>query len=151
MNLVSALFVASFGLGALAQSPYPPRQVTVERLCGKLKHVEEFQITATSSGQKSWNLPHVIVNLYPAPENGECCERAIATAETGLWGSFKLKTKQLQGGLYWLEVLPNGRKYRILVRYAPKRRSDQECYNTWWQVNDAGDFSEGIATTVTVD
>ena len=93
------------------------------------------------------------MSLFLAGENGQCCEgaAAIVTSVTGHWGGFELKTNQLPGGLYWLEVEPEGRKYSILVRYAPKRHSDQLCYQTYWDIDDKGNFSEGKFITVTVD
>lgn len=144
MKLARVLAVYFLTVSAFAQAPTtalaPP---TLERLCGKLRHVE-YQLGI----QK--NLRKVIVNLYPAVRAGECCEAGppIATAITGRWGSFHLKTKGLAAGSYWLEVQPNGRKYHMLVRYTPKRYPDQLCYQTYWDVHDDGSFGEGGVVTV---
>jgi hypothetical protein len=136
MNWVPAL--AMFGLSIFAQfnpSATPPQ---VERFCGKLKWNQR-------------NLRHVVVNLYPAAENGQCCEgaTAIATGVTGHWGSFNLNTKHLPGGLYWLEVQPEGKKLSMLIQYKPKKYPDQLCTETYW--GDDGSGHLGVGGLITVD
>jgi hypothetical protein len=155
MKLLPALILYPLALSTFAQSPQNPQVPTLERLCGKLQH-EEYRLrpgTTNVSDVARWDLRHVVVNLYPAVENAQCCEGTIvaATTVTGHWGSFDLKTKRLQGGPYWLEVRPDGHSYSILVRYAPKRRSEQPCYDTFWTIDDKGVFTEAIQRTITVD
>jgi hypothetical protein len=155
MKLNLALIVYLLALNALAQTPQNTEAPTLERLCGKLQHVEYRLREGTTNvfDLARWDLRHVVVNLYPAVENAQCCEGTTVTATTvtGHWGSFGLKTKRLPGGLYWLEVLPDGHSHSILIRYAPRRRSDQPCYDTFWTIDDKGVFTEGISRTITVD
>jgi len=136
-----AILIAS---SAFAQAPSSAQPPILERLCGKLEHAQDLPVKGepTTIVTKYQNLRHAPVSLYPAVENGQWSDGAtpIVTATTGHWGSFQLKTKQLPGGLYWLQVEPDGRKYRMLVRYAPKRFPDQLCTQTVWEVNDAGGF-----------
>jgi hypothetical protein len=139
--LIAAVLIAASALAQVPKSATPP---TVERLCGKLEHVQNLPVKGTSNTFRTKERPlsRVVVSLYPAVENGQCCEKtpAIATVETGRCGSFEFKSKQLPDGLYWLQVEPNGRKYQMLIRYAPNRPSDESCSRTVWEVNDSGDF-----------
>jgi hypothetical protein len=153
MKLIPILVVVLFAASTLAQAPNSAPPPSLERLCGKLEHVQNVPVKDAPNTivSKARDLPRVAVRLYPAGENGQSCEgaSAIATTATGHWGSFGFKSKQLPGGLYWLQVEPNERKYRMLIRYAPKRYSDQSCSETLWEVNDSGDFWR--AQIITVD
>jgi hypothetical protein len=144
MTLIPLSVVILFAASALAQAPNGAPPPTLERLCGKLEHAQDLPVknAPNTFKTKERDVRHAAVSLYAAGENGQCCEgaTAIATTTTGHWGSFQLKSKQLPGGLYWLQVEPNGRKYRMLIRYAPKRFSDQLCTQTLWELNDSGDF-----------
>jgi hypothetical protein len=146
--LLPFLFIAA---SALAQTPQSRKQPTLERLCGKLLRTENIPIKGepNSFTMKTHDLGHVTVSLYPAQEKGMCCDGSpISTTVTGRWGSFEFKPKRVPGGLYWLEIEPEGHKYSILVRYTPKRYSDQLCFQTYWDIDDKGNFSEGTFLTV---
>ena len=154
MKSVSSLVVLPLALSAFAQTHKITSPPIVERLCGKLQRSELLPIKDELNAftMKTHDLRHVVVNLYPAAEDSQCCEAAsvIATTVTGHWGSFSLKTKRLPGELYWLEIQPDGRKSSVLVRYAPKKYSDQLCTETWWDVDGDGKMRAGWGT-ITVD
>jgi hypothetical protein len=135
MNSVSALALLGFITFAQFNPRATPQQE--ERFCGKLKWDDR-------------NLRHVVVNLYPASENRQCCEGAtpIATGVTGHWGSFNLNTKKLPGGLYWLEVQPEGQKLSALIQYMPKKYPDQLCTKTYWADDGSGHLTVGEFITI---
>jgi len=150
MKLVPVLVVYTLALGAFAQAPrtapWPP---ILDQLCGRLQHAPDAVLRGTAFAfdvKSVWNLPHVVVKLYPAVENAQCCKDAMASANgiTDRWGSFNLKTKRLQEGLYWLEVRPDGQSHALLVRYVPSRTSDQRCYENVWNIDDGGQFTLSV-------
>jgi hypothetical protein len=137
MNQLSLIFAAVLAAGFLGQGPAREAPPSLERLCGKLVHYEGAWVHGRD---KTRNLPHVPVRLYPAVDREQCCEglAAKATLSTGHWGDFEFKPKGISAGFYWLEVEPNGREYKILIEYAPKKHWGQMCTQTVWEVDDAG-------------
>jgi hypothetical protein len=144
MTLMPIGLLVLLSASALAQAPGDAPPPTLERLCGKLQHVDALPIETEVYGIRTeiLNIPHVAVTLYAADARSPCCNRAtpVATAVTGHWGSFRLKSKRLPDGMYWLQVEPNGHKSRILFQYAPNRHSDQLCTETYWTVDEKGGF-----------
>jgi len=128
----------------------PPK---VAKLCGKLQHTEDVPVKNAKNTfeEKVRNLPQVTVRLYSAKQGSECCNGMplAAQAVTGRWGGFRFGSKNLIGGLYWLAVQTNGREYKLLFQYDPKLKSDELCSETFWRLNDAGQFWMG--RTITVD
>jgi hypothetical protein len=127
----------------------------LERLCGKLQHVDALPIKTEVYEIRTeiLNIPRAAVTLYAADAGSPCCDRAtpVATAVTGHGGSFRLKSKRLPGGMYWLQVEPNGRKYRMLFQYAPKRHSNQLCAETYWSVDEKGGFEVWTGKTILIE
>ena len=123
------------------QGARPP---VVERLCGKLLHSEQVPIknAVNTFEDKTRNLAHVTVKLYRADDDRLCCNGLSLAAETktGRWGSFRLREKGLVGGVYWIVVRPTSREYRLLIRYEPKKNSDELCSQSLFELNDAGNF-----------
>jgi len=150
LNSIGVLVLLS--ASAFAQAPNDAPPPTVQRLCGKLEYTHDIPVKGDSKSivTKEQDVRHAAVSLYPAVENGQCCEgvAAASTTMTGHWGSFQLKSKQLPGGLYWLQVEWNSRKYQMIIQYEPKKYSDQLCSQTVWEVNDAGDLRKVIFITV---
>jgi hypothetical protein len=144
MNLMPIGLLVLLSASAFAQAPSSARPPTLERLCGMLQHVDALPIKTEVYEIRTeiLNIPHAAVTLYAADAGSRCCDRAtpVAMAVTGHLGSFRLKSKRLPGGMYWLQVEPNGRKYRILFQYAPNRHSDQLCTETYWTVDEKGGF-----------
>jgi hypothetical protein len=152
LNLIPISLVLLFAANAVAQAPKSAQPPTVERICGKLEHTETIPVKGDPHTlvEKVRNLRHVSISLFPADENRQCCEgaNAIATTVTGHWGGFEMKLKRVPSGLYWLQVEPDGQKYRMIIRYAPKRYSDQLCTQTYWAIDNAGNFREGQFITI---
>ena len=149
-SIFGAIF---FAASALAQTPNSTPPQTLERLCGKLEHVQNLPVNGNPYvvATKRHSLPRVIVSLFSADGTSDCCGGAapVLTTATDHRGSFEFKSRQLPGGTYWLEVEPNGRKYRMLIRYASRKHSDELCSEIFWQVNDNGDFN--MAHPITLD
>ena len=151
---VGVIFVLAFTavcLNAQDNRKYDPPAVA--KVCGKLQHYALVPVEAAINTveEKVMNLPGVSVRLYSARDNNECCAgmSPVAQTTTGQWGAFHFNAKNLTGGLYWLAVATNGREYKLLVRYDPKIKSDQLCHETFWEVDDAGNYWK--AETVTLD
>jgi hypothetical protein len=155
MNLIFISAAVLFAIGAIAQTPNSATPPTLERLCGNLQQMDLRPIEGQphSFAYEVRKLRHVAVSLYAADDNRQCCEgiSPLATVQTGHWASFQFKTKSLPPGMYWVQVEPEGRRYQILIRYAPKKHSDQQCYQTCWDVDDSGNFRERTQRTITVD
>jgi hypothetical protein len=147
-------FLASAFLMNFAQGPSPPRNTppAVERLCGKLMHVQHVpdKVTQNAFEDKTKNLPHVSVQLYRDDGNRKCCDGLPLVAEgtTGRWGSFQLKEKGLTEGLYWVVARYNLRTYQLLLRFEPKKNSTELCSDVSFQLDDAGNFWEAVKIVV---
>ena len=152
MTLIPIGVLVLLSASAFAQAPNNSSPPTVQRLCGKLEQTKDVPVKGEPNNlaTKEQDARHAAVSLYSADANGQCCElaTAVTTTMTNHWGNFHLKSKHLPEGIYWLQVEWNGRKYRMLVHYAPKRYPDQLCSETEWEINDAGDFRKVEFITV---
>src|SRR5579859_3031942 len=92
--LLASAFLVNF---AQAQSPAGNTPPAVQKLCGKLMHVEHVpdKDIRNAFEDKTKNLPHVSVQLYRDDGNRRCCDGLplVSEATTGRWGSFQLKEK----------------------------------------------------------
>jgi hypothetical protein len=153
MKVILRWAVVWFAASGLAEAPNSAPSPSLERWCGKLEHVQNLPVKDAPNAfvTKQRDLRRGRVSLYPAGENSQCWEgaAAMATAVTGNRGCCELKSKHLPGGLYGLQVEPNGRKYRVLIHYAQKRFSDQLCSQPVWEASESGDFRK--AQLISVD
>jgi hypothetical protein len=152
MTLIPIGVLVFLSASALAQAPNNAPPPTVQRICGKLEYTHDVPVKGDPKSvvAKEKDVRHADVDLYPATENGQCCEglAAASTTRTGHWGSFELKSKHLPGGLYWLHVEWNDRKYQMLIQYEYKKYPDQLCSQAVWEVNDAGELRKVLFITV---
>jgi hypothetical protein len=153
MKAISILVLFISVGSAMAPSSQKNAPSVVDRLCGKLIHSEDVRVKNTQNTFETQSriLPRVSVLLYRADDGHACCDELLLAAKTttGRWGSFHFSTKKTSAGLYWIVVEPEGHENKLLVRYDPKGNSGQLCYQTFWVVNDAGNFWK--SETVTVD
>ena len=153
MRAGALLTLLLFAHLAMAQTTRKNPPTNVEKLCGKLVHSEDVPIKNSQNvfNTRSRNLPHIEVRLYRAEDILRCCDGLLLAAKTttGRWGAFHFKEKGLTRGLYWIVVHPEGREYKLLLQYDAKKRREQLCSQTFWELNDAGDFWE--AETVTLE
>jgi hypothetical protein len=152
MTLIPIGILVLLSASAFAQAPNNAPPPNVQRLGGKLEYTHDIRVKGDPKSivTKEKDVRHAVLNLYPAVENGQCCEglAAASTAITGHWSSFELKSKHLPGGLYWLHVAWDNRKYQMLIQNEPKRYPDQLCSRTVWEVNDAGELPKVLFITV---
>jgi hypothetical protein len=146
---IVALLAATLSSQA-AEILSPPK---LERICGKLDRVESVP-TKNKRGiskEKKRDLARVPVALYEAREGQPCCEgiAPVATAKTDHWGDFEIRPKHAAGGLYWLQVEPDGHRYKMLVQYRPKRNSNEMCTQKHWEIDENVNFVE--SQTITID
>jgi hypothetical protein len=153
MKRAALISLVLSAISAHSQSSLRSDPPTVAKVCGKLQHFEEIPVKNAKNTfeDKTKNLPGIAVSLFPAKDSSECCVgiSPIAQATTGRWGAFRFSAKNLTSGLYWLVAKTNGQEYKLLVRYEPKSNPDQLCYQTFWELDDAGHF--WITETITVD
>jgi len=92
--------------------------------------------------EKTTDISGAAISLYPTSGKTECCNAlsAIARSTTGRWGGFHLNDKRLPGGFYWLVAEVAGQKYKLLIQYVSQRNSNQLCSDTYWQLNENGEF-----------
>lgn len=148
--LLASAFLANF---AQVRGPTRITPPPVERLCGKLVHVEHVpdkDIPNAFEG-KTRSLPRVPIRLYGADGDRSCCEGLplVGEATTGRWGSFRLKEKGLAGGLYWIVARRDARQYQLLVRFGPRKNSTELCSDLSYEVDDLGNMT--VAVTLVVE
>jgi hypothetical protein len=151
---LAVLFTLLFSaICAHAQNSRKNDPPAVVKVCGKLQHFAEVPVKNTKNTveDKIRNLPRVTMLLYSAKDGHECCVgmSPVAQTTTGHWGAFHFGPNKLTSGLYWLVAQTNGREYKLLVRYDPKMKSDQLCHETFWELDNVGNFWK--TETVTVD
>jgi hypothetical protein len=121
----------------------------VERLCGKLEHVEKIPDRRNSNNfsEKRNTLRDVEIALYERRENESCCagRSAIETVRTRRGGRFEFRSKP---GTYWLVSSWNGREYRLPVLYEAGKPPATVCSEQGIQVDLAGNAEWWISITV---
>jgi hypothetical protein len=126
--------------------------VEVDRLCGRLEHVErtpDREYPSISSEKRS-GLRGVDLALYDRRDNESCCiGSAIETARTRRGGRFNFETKR--PGTFWIASNWNGRDYRLPVIYKPEKTSEINCSNQGIEINDKGTSIWWATVTVTLD
>jgi hypothetical protein len=151
MNVLLMLTMALLWSGAPIQAQAEQRPILVERMCGKLIRYRQVPIKGTTNtfDVKTKALPRVDLNLYRGNGNAKCCESlsVVAKTKTGRRGSFEFKN--VVDDIYWLVASVDGRDYKMLIRYQPKKNSDEKCSENWFQIEDSGSF--GFGKTITVD
>jgi hypothetical protein len=153
MRAISILALFMSVGSAMAQTSQKNAPAVVKNLCGKLIHSEDERVRNTQNTfeTRTRNLPRASMRLYRADDGHACCAEVLLVAKTTTcrWGTFHFNTKKTAAGLDWIAVKPDGRENKLFVRYDPKRNSDQLCYQTFWEVNDAENSC--ISETITVE
>jgi hypothetical protein len=134
---------------AVGQSQTPEdakRWNTVDRLCGRLEHVERRDEGDTRP-DKTKSLKSVVLKLYQR-DSVPCCESVYPAAEvkTGRGGAFSFSS--VKPGPYWLVADINGREFKMPLRFQPDKSSDTLCSDQRFEVYDSGEIQIGRIITV---
>jgi hypothetical protein len=146
-RIVSIFAVTLFasGLGAQEKKPWE-----VDRLCGKLEHVQKIpdRKNTNSLSEKRKTLREVRLGIYERHENQVCCEgvNAVETTQTGRGGRFEFKTKKR--GDFWIATNWSGKQYKLAVVYKPGKSSATMCSQQGIGLDDEGDAEWWAIVTV---
>jgi hypothetical protein len=129
---------------------YQEPKIELDRLCGKLVHVDRNAGKQKDFYQdkKTKPLAHVELALYPRKPNDQCCQTdsPVASVRTGRGGDFRFK-KQISG-TYWLVARWGGHSYNTPVILHPAKSKDDFCSNAIFEIDHTGKFTYAITVTV---
>jgi len=146
-ELIGASVLFATLAGGQSQSPEEiKRWNTVDRLCGRLEHVERRDGGETRP-DKTKSLKGVALKLYQR-DTVPCCESVYPAAEvkTGRGGGFSFA--DIKPGPYWLVADVRGREFKMDLRFQPGKGADTLCSDQRFEVYDSGEFQLGKVITV---
>jgi len=141
-----SILLATFAVGQ-SQSPEElKRWNSVDRLCGRLEHIER-RGDGDTRPDKTKSLKGVVLKLYQR-DTVPGCESVYPTvqAKTGRGGGFSFAN--LEPGPYWLVADVKGREFKMDIRFQPGKGVDTLCSDQRFQVYDSGQFQLGKIITV---
>jgi hypothetical protein len=142
-----------FPVTANAQTVAGGVPTKVQRLCGKLVHVDHVPVKGIPNAfqDKMTELPHVGLQVYRADGERDYSDQSHLMAEvtTGRFGTFDFSKRKLEAGPYWVVAVRDARVYRLLVKYEPAKDPMQPCSAQLFELDEAGNFEIGV--TVTLD
>jgi hypothetical protein len=141
-----SILLATFAVGQ-SQSPEElKRWNRVDRLCGRVEHIER-RGDGDTRPDKTKSLKGVVLKLYQR-DSVPCCESVYpaATVKTGRGGGFSFAN--IKPGPYWLVADVRGREYKMDIRLQPGKGADMLCSDQRFEVYDSGEFQLGKIITV---
>jgi hypothetical protein len=128
-----------------AASQRPDRAVTVDRLCGRLRSVQN----ANATQEKATSLSETVVRLYRKDGDADCCTNSALIAETLSGRDGKFEFKKIPAGVYWVAMMFQAGEPKLLVRYQPAKGDPTSCSELLYELDEAGHFT--LRTFITVD
>jgi hypothetical protein len=121
---------------------------TVDRLCGKLQHLDRHPTKdGKSYTENRKGLRNVALKLYKGGKNS-CCEAPDLLEETSSRRGGEFRFKSQKPASYWIVAIVNGREYKIPIRLESPRKPSDVCSDKLFQANDDGEFSLGRVITL---
>lgn len=143
--ILASMLIASV-LSAQEKAPWE-----IDRLCGKLEHVQKIpnRKSANTFSEKRKSLRDVPLTLYSRLENEACCSglTAVEMVHTGRGGHFEFKNDG--PGNYWLSANWNDKEYKLAIGFKPDKKPKALCSQQGIGLDDEGNADWWV--TITVD
>lgn len=146
------LFLALLGISSPPQKVDLEKWNTVDRMCGKLEHVEKIRARGGTEAvkEKSEPIKKADIRLYQREKGSACCDAALPVAKTTSSKRGEFSFSAVIPDSYWLVVRVGGQDFALALSYAPngKNKLEASCTELLYEV---GNGELQLKRIVTVD